>query len=141
MAHGCTVDAEAGSLPIGAAEVFLHNPLPGEQARCYRVTAAEDTLILLHREAIEAANIMDKPLCQPWGTIGPSITVMFPPDVMVGKTLFDAQKDYVPVRVVNLSGEPRKVYSGTEVASCEPVQSVLHQQLEFGPESQETGGN
>ena len=105
------------------------------------MTAAEDTLISLHREAIEAANIMDKPLCEPWGTIGPSITVMFPPDVMVGKTLFDAQKDYVPVRVVNLSGEPRKVYSGTEVASCEPVQSVLHQQLEFGPESQETGGN
>lgn len=105
------------------------------------MTAAEDTLILLHREAIEAASIMDKPLCEPWGTIGPSITVMFPPDVMVGKTLFDAQKDYVPVRVVNLSGEPRKVYSGTEVASCEPVQSVLHQQLEFGPESQETGGN
>lgn len=105
------------------------------------MTAAEDTLILLHSEAIEAAKIMDKALCEPWGTIGPSLTVMLSPDVMVGKTLFDAQRDYVPVRVVNLSGEPRKVYSGTEVASCEPVQSVLHQQLEFGLESQETGGN
>lgn len=27
---------------------------------------------------------------------------MLQPDVMVGKTLFDAHKDYVPVRVVNL---------------------------------------
>ena len=105
------------------------------------MTAAEDTLILLHSEAIEAAKIMDKALCEPWGTIGPSIIVMLPPDVMLGKTLFDAPKDYVPVRAVNLSGEPRKVCSGTDVAGCEPVQSVLHQQLEFGPESQETGGN
>lgn len=105
-----------------AEEVPLHKPLPSEQARCNRVTAAEDTLILLHSEAIEAANIMDKALCEPWGTIGPSLTVMLSPDVMVGKTLFDAQKDYVPVRVVNLSGEPRKVCSGTEVVSCEPVQ-------------------
>lgn len=105
------------------------------------MTAAEDTLILLHSEAIEAAKIMDKALCEPWGTIGSSTIVMLPPDVMVGKTLFNAHKDYVPVRVVNLSGEPRKVCSGTEVASCEPVKSVLHQQLEFGPESQETGGN
>lgn len=97
------------------------------------MTAAEDTLILLQSEAIEAAKIMDNALCEPWGTIGPSITVMLPPDVMVGKTLFDAQNDYVPVRVANLSDEPRKVCSGTEVASCEPVQSVLHQQLKFGP--------
>ena len=42
--------------------------------------------------------------------------------------------------MVNLSGEPRKVCSGTEVASCEHVESVLHQQFVFVPESQETGG-
>ena len=67
------------------------------------------------------------------------MTAMLPPDVMVGKTLIDSQRDYIPVRVANLSGEPRKVCSGTEVASCEPVESVLHQQPEFGLESQETG--
>ena len=50
-------------------------------------------------------------------------------------------KKSVPVRLVNLSGKPRKVCSVTEVASCEPVESVLHQQLEFGPESQQTGGD
>ena len=61
------------------------------------------------------------------------------PAVTVGKTLIDVQNDYVPVKVVNPSGEPRKVCSGTEVASCEPVESVLHQQLVFGPESKETG--
>ena len=122
MAHSFTVDSGAGSLRIWAEEVALHKPLPSEQARCYRVTAVEDTLILPHSEAIVAAKIMANALCKPWGTIGPSMTAIFPPDVMVGKTLNDGQKDYVPVRVVNLSGEPRKVCSGTEVArlwTCE----------------------
>ena len=84
MAHGCTVDAEAGSLQIGAEEAPLHNPLPSEQARCYRVTADEDTLILPHSEAIVLAKIMHNALCEPWGTIVPSMTAMLPPDVMVG---------------------------------------------------------
>lgn len=105
------------------------------------MTAVVDTLILPHSHAIVAAKIMDNAPCETWGTIGPSVTAVLPPDVTVGKTLIDAQKDDVPVRVVNLSGEPRKVGSGTGVASCEPVESVLHQQLEFGPDSQETGGD
>ena len=78
MAHGCTVDAEAGSLPIGAAEVFLHNPLPGEQARCYRVTAVEDTLILPHSEAILAGNITDNALWKETGKSqsGPPLPIL-----------------------------------------------------------------
>ena len=111
MAHGCTVDGGTGSPGIGAEEVPLHNPLPSEQARCYRVTAVVETLTLPYSKAIVAAKIMDNALCEPWRTIGLSMTAMLPPDVMVGKTLIDAQKDYVPVRVVNLSGEPRKVCS------------------------------
>ena len=63
-----------------------------------------------------------------------------PPDVMVGKTLVDTQQDFISVRVVNLSSDPRKICRGSEVASCEPVESVLHQQPVFSPDSQ-GGGN
>ena len=141
MAHGCTIDAGAGSVGVGAEEIPLHKPLPSEEASCYRVTAVVDTPILPHRHAIVAAKIMDNALRETWETMGPSMTAVLPSDVTVGKTLIDAQKYYVPVRVVNLSGELRKVCSGTEVARCEPVESVLHQQLEFGLESQETGSD
>ena len=58
---------------------------------------------------------------------------------MVGKTLVDAQQDYVPVRVVNLSGQPRTTCQGTEVAGCEPVESVIHHQQDFTPDSQVIG--
>ena len=73
------------------------------------------------------------------GAVGPSFTAKLPPDTMVGKALVDAQQDYVPVRVVNLSGQPRTICQGTEVASCEPVESVIHQQHDFTPDYQVIG--
>lgn len=139
MAHGCTVDAGAESLRIGAEEVPLHKPSARQLARCYRLTAVEDTLISPYSETLVAARIMDDPLGEPWGTVGPSFTAKLPPDVMVGKTLVDAQQDYVPVRVINLSGQPRTICQGTEVAGCEPVESVIHQQHDFIPDSQVIG--
>lgn len=45
---------------------------------------------------------------------------------MVGKTLVNAQRDYIPVRMVNLTNEPRQITSGIEVATCEPVESIVH---------------
>ena len=45
---------------------------------------------------------------------------------MVGKTLVDAQRDYIPVRMVNLTNEPRQIPSGIEVAICEPVESIVY---------------
>ena len=93
----------------------------------------EDTLISPYSETLVAARIMDDPLGEPWGTVGPSLTAKLPPDVMV------AQQYYVPVRVVNLSGQPRTICQGTEVASCEPVESVIHQQHDFTPDSQSVG--
>ena len=139
MAHGCTVDAGGGSLRIGVEEVPLHKPSARQLARCYRLTAVEDTLISPYSETPVAARIMDDPLGEPWGTVGPSLTAKLPPDVMVRKTLFDAQQDCVPVRVVSLSGQPRKKCQGTEVASCEPVESVIHQQHDSTPDSQSVG--
>lgn len=58
---------------------------------------------------------------------------------MVGKTLVDAQQDYVPVRVASLSGQPRTICQGIEVAGCEPVESVIHQQHDFIPVPQVIG--
>ena len=128
MAHGCTVDAGAGSLRIRVEEVPLHKPSARQQARCCRLTAVEDTLISPYSETLVAVRIMDDPLGKPWGAVGPSFTAKLPPDVMVGKMLVDAQQDYVPVREVNLSGQPRTICQGTEIANCEPVESVIHQQ-------------
>lgn len=54
---------------------------------------------LTSQEGLVVAKIMDNALCEPWRTIGLSMTAMLPPDEMVGKTLIDALKDYVPVNM------------------------------------------
>ena len=38
----------------------------------------------------------------------------------------DAQRDYIPVRMVNLNKEPRQIPSGKEVTTCEPVESIVY---------------
>ena len=44
----------------------------------------------------------------------------------IGKTLVDGQSDYIPVRMVNLTNEPRQIPSGIELATCEPVGSIVY---------------
>ena len=38
----------------------------------------------------------------------------------------DAQRDYIPGRMVNLTNEPRQIPSGIEVATCEPVERIAY---------------
>ena len=95
MAHGYSVDTGVGSLRIGAEEVPLHKPLAFQVARCHRVVALEDTVISPYSEILVPAKIVDEPCGEPWGTVGPSPTTTLPPGVMVGKTLVDAQRDYI----------------------------------------------
>ena len=125
MAHGCSVDTGVGSLRIGVEEVPLHKPLAFQVARCHRVVAMEDTVIFPHSAILVPAQIVNEPYDEPWGTVGPSPTTILPPGVMVGKTLVDAQRDYIPVWMVNLTNKPRQIPSGKEVATCEPVESIV----------------
>ena len=50
--------------------------------------------------------------------------------VLSGKTLVDLQRGDVPVRVMNLSQYPRHVQKGIQLATCEPVSSVVQNQVE-----------
>ena len=126
MAHDCSVDTGMGSLRIGAEELPLHKPLALQVARCHQVVAMEDTVIPPYSEILVPTKIVDEPYGKPWGTVGPSPTSTLPPGVMVGKTLVNAQRDYIPVRMVNLNNEPRQIPSGKEVATCEPVKSIVY---------------
>ena len=45
-------------------------------------------------------------------------------NIIVGRTVVDLEKDYIPVRVGNLSSERKKLRKGTEIAVCEPAASI-----------------
>ena len=119
MAHGCSVDTGVGSLRIGVEEVPLHKPLAFQVARCCQVMALEDTVISPYSEILVPAKIVGEPYGEHWGTVGSSPAITLPPGVMVGKTLVDAQHDYISLRMVDLTNEPRQIPSGIEVAACE----------------------
>ena len=126
MAYGCSVDTEVGSLRIGAEEVPLHKPLAFQVARCHQVVAIEDTVISPYSEILLPSKIVGEPCGEPWGIVRSLPTTTLLPGVMVRKTLVDAQLDYIPERMVNLTNEPRQIPSGIEVATCEPVESVVY---------------
>lgn len=124
MADGCFVDTGVGSLCIGAEEVSLHEPLAFQVACCHQVVAMEATVISPYSEILVPTKIVGRPCGEPCGTVGPSPTTKLLLGVMVGKTLVDAQRDYIPVRMVSLTNEPRQIPSGIGVATCEPVGSL-----------------
>ena len=60
-----------------------------------------------------------------WGIVQPDPKVQPVQMVLVCRTLVDLEHPTVPVQVMNLSTEPRKIGKGTHLASCEPIVCVL----------------
>ena len=103
-----------------------HKPLAFQVACCHQMVATEDTVISPYSEILVPAKIVGEPYGEPWGTVGPLPTTTLQPSVLVGKTLVDSQHDYIPVRMVNLTNEPRQIPSVIELATCEPVESIVY---------------
>ena len=60
-----------------------------------------------------------------WGSISPTTNRILPNDVFVGRTLVDLENSSFPVRVANVSDSGRTIRKGTELATCEMVESVF----------------
>lgn len=59
-----------------------------------------------------------------WGTVGPPSFGNRNSGIMVGRTLVDLGREYIPVRVANLALGKQKFRKGLELAVCEPVANV-----------------
>ena len=60
-----------------------------------------------------------------WGSVSPTAKRILPNDVLIGKKLVDLRNSSFPVRVANVSDSSRTIRKGTELATCEMVESVL----------------
>ena len=78
------------------------------------MTAVEDTLNSPFSKTFVATKITDDPIGESWEAVGLALSAVLPPKRMGGKMLVDAQQDFIPVRVVNLSSEPRKIRHGSK---------------------------
>ena len=56
-------------------------------------------------------------------------------NVVVARVVLNPAEETLPLRVINLSGEPQTLYKGTDVATCQPVSHVSEQDLELDSSS------
>ncbi len=121
--HNSTVDLKEGVLHLCGEEVPLQ--IPGQQTipTCCRVVSAGCVTLPTHSESVIAATLAGAPVDVKWGVMEP--TRQFPvADLLVAKTLVTLKNARVPVRVLNLSDEPRKIGNGITLATCVPAEAV-----------------
>ena len=74
-------------------------------------------------EVIVTGDVVDAPTGFSWGILEP-MAISVHSDLLVGKTLVDLRGTGVPVRMMNLSNQPKQIKQGFELAKCTPVTSV-----------------
>jgi hypothetical protein len=125
MAHDCHVDIAGGTVRIGSQEIPLVRASTKGEKRCCRVVAVE-TVVIPARSEFLIPGKLDEEVSSTWGTVGPAQKLNQLQNVLVGGTLVDLRSaDGVPVRVMNVSNQSRRVRKGMEVASVEPVEYVV----------------
>ena len=131
--HGCMVDLADSVLHINGEEVPLQKTncsLAETKTYC----AVLDSTVSLppHSECVALAKV---PGLQSggvkWGILEPHRNeTTSAQGVLVGRTLIDLHQSTAVVRLMNLTGQRRKFKKGTEIANCEPVESVKLSQNE-----------
>ena len=119
---------------MGSVQVpLLHPSVDWVHTPCYRVIAAEEINIQPHTEAVIPAKVINYTGKDEWGIIEPADAESIP-GVLIGKvlTLLRKESTVVPVRMVNVTEEKRKVLAGTDLAKCETVNFVVCPGFENG---------
>ena len=96
----------------------------GEELKCLRAILDKAVRVPPFTEMVIPAKLQGDRCGVRWGTTGPSCLVKRSGDIVVGRTVVDLEKEYIPVRIGNLSAERKKLRKGVEIAVCEPAISI-----------------
>ena len=125
IAHDCHVDIAGGTVCIGSQEIPLVRASTNGENRCCRVVAME-TVVIPARSEFLIGGKLDEKVCLTWGTVGPAHEANQLQNVLVGGTLVDLRAaNSIPVGVMNVSNQSRRVRKGMVVADVEPVECVV----------------
>ena len=131
--HGCMVDLADSVLHINGEEVPLQKTSCSlAETKTYRAVLDSTVSLPPHSECVALAKV---PGLQSggakWGILEPHRNeTTSAQGVLVGRTLIDLHQSTAVVRLMNLTGQRRKFKKGTEIANCEPVESVKLSQNE-----------
>ena len=117
------------SLRIRQQEFPLRKSNAQAAPSCYWVTLASHVSIPPLSEAVVSIKIEGGHDTAQWGMLEPPSFAEndgHVDDILVGRTLVDMQKQTTPLRVMNLSREPKVIHRGATLACCEPVVSIIN---------------
>ena len=120
--EGCVIDYPQQILRMEKVEIPIHSN--AAQGKCLRLIVDKSVKIPGFTEMVIPAKIKEDQGDFRWGTVGATDFVKKGKGIMVGRTLVDMNKEYIPVRVANLVSSRQKLKKGTELAVCEPVASI-----------------
>jgi hypothetical protein len=125
--NNCVVNVAEACLHIGSEEVRLKRMAASKRPVCRRVVVAENWSVPPKSEAI-IPGVLDRDGGpeEGWGELIPSQKHGLPKDMLVARAVVDLGKPVVAVRVLNMSDEERVVRKGTDVASCEVIDSLTN---------------
>ena len=111
----CVLEMEGESIP--------YRELMGCMTVC-RVKIAETITLPAGKEVLAPGQLIRRGIHTLYGVVEPSNQFITKHGVLVGKTLVDPTNRIVPVRVMNLSKEPKTLYKDTVVGTYQPVDSI-----------------
>ena len=126
--YDCIVNVAGASLRTGSEEVQLRRAGATSKPQCRRVVLVDTYTILPRSEVLLPAKLDEMAsvrVNEAWGSISPTTNRILPNDVFVGRTLVDLENSSFPVRVANVSDSGRTIRKGTELTTCEMVESVF----------------
>jgi hypothetical protein len=105
------VNLEDDLLKISGEEVLLQRPQPADQSQtCFRAILEETVDLPPHAESIIPVRTEGLSHSEKWGILEPAVEKSYASDgLMIGRTLVDLRDPSVPVRVMNLGDNPKRV--------------------------------
>ena len=132
--HHCQINVPKGEVHLNGnlIKCVYESTLPS----IFRIQVAENVIVPQATEMIIPARIEG---CTPHITKGiiEAEGQAFKNGLLVAKTVIDPCLDFVPLRVLNVSGKEQVLYANTHIATCHPVSSMREITQERGSEVNE----
>jgi hypothetical protein len=123
----CQLNITDGILSMGNVQVPLLHPLTDDlNMLCYRVIALEDINIQPHTEAVILRKWLITLARMGGESLNPLTRNLFLESSLVKfLTKLTNETTVVPIRMVNVTEEKRKILAGTDLAKCETVSFIV----------------
>ena len=124
--HECVVDLKDGVLTIKGEQVPLQKSRQMTIPTCCRVTLENNVDLPPLSETVIGASIQNRPNSMVWGILEPKEDSLCSFDgLLIGRALVNTGTNNIPVCLLNLTRLPKRIKSGTQIAMCSAVESVV----------------